>query len=89
MIKDKMRRTLVRYPPMTGPNPKLNPFNMVNKVLFLEFSLRETLSARTSRVLTASPENPSPWKPRPSSSIGQFCAPAPRTLPMRMKKMAA
>lgn len=56
----EIKRTLVRYPPITGPTPIAIPFNRLNKELFLAFSLRETLSERINLVTTASPEKPSP-----------------------------
>lgn len=57
---DHIKHTLVRYPPMTGPTPIAIPFNRLNKVLFLAFSRRETLSDRINLVTTVSPEKPSP-----------------------------
>jgi hypothetical protein len=57
---DDINHTLVRYPPMTGPTPIAIPFKRLNKVLFLAFSLRETLSDRINLVTTVSPGKPSP-----------------------------
>jgi len=65
----------------------LNPLNQVKIVLFKEFFLSETLSERMTFVMMPSPPKPSPWKARPSSTIGQSCAPPPRTLPISTKNI--
>ena len=65
----------------------LTPFNHMKIVLFKEASLSETLSEGTILETIPSPAKPSPWKARPSNSMGQSCAPAPRALPISTKNI--
>ena len=59
------------------------PCTKVKIVLFFAFSLSETLSAKMMSIRIMRPEDPTPSKPRPASSIGKSLrgAPAQRALP--------